>query len=197
MKYGAVTTRNSRSSMEIMAALRSAGLYQRFENPRTFLSVGITSSFIPSISHLQIGAPSVESSEKPRARSLFGGVCPTWGQTPQAPTKISTGRFSARTRRNEVPCHSIFEQRMMIARGQFNGRKGLSRKPAPRGRRSVWLERLGSPAARARGARNGSFAPRSAVGGASRDDSRSRTLGTFRADGSVRRASRSHEHRGT
>ncbi len=39
-----------------------------------------------------------------------------------------------------------------------------------------WLERLGSAAARARGARNGSVAPRSAFGGTSRDDFGARAL---------------------
>jgi hypothetical protein len=46
----------------------NSGLYQRFENPRIVSSVGMTSSFIWSISHRQIGAPSDESSEKPRLR---------------------------------------------------------------------------------------------------------------------------------
>src|ERR1019366_4012864 len=39
-----------------------------------------------------------------------------------------------------------------------------------------WLERLGSAAARARGARNGSVAPRSTFGGTSRDDFGARAL---------------------
>jgi hypothetical protein len=48
-----------------------SGLIPAVREPKDGSSVGMTSSFIWSISHRQIGAPSDESSEKPRSRRRF------------------------------------------------------------------------------------------------------------------------------